>query len=122
MGCCNMQQPFCCQRGQPVRISIEDEGVETMERNRKRPGLLEKTAEMLDLPGDVVAGLPKLELTGSRELRMENHKGILAYGSEEIHISGGKWMIKVRGQGLELKAMTGSQLLITGEIAGIDLE
>ncbi len=97
-------------------------GVETMERNRKRPGLLEKTAEFLDLPGDVVAGLPKLELTGSRELRMENHKGILAYGNEEIHISGGKWMVKVRGQGLELKAMTGSELLITGDIAGIDLE
>ena len=41
-----------------------------MEGNRKRPGLLEKTAQVLDLPGDVVAGLPRLEITGSRELRM----------------------------------------------------
>ncbi len=92
-----------------------------MERNRKREGLLEKTAEVLDLPGDVVAGLPRLELTGSRELRMENHKGILAYGSQEIHISGGKLIIKVRGSDLELKAMNASQLLITGNIAGIEL-
>ncbi|WP_297197378.1 YabP/YqfC family sporulation protein [uncultured Flavonifractor sp.] len=92
-----------------------------MERNRKREGLLEKTAEVLDLPGDVVAGLPRLELTGSRELRMENHKGILAYGSQEIHISGGKLIIKVRGSDLELKAMNASQLLITGDIAGIEL-
>lgn len=92
-----------------------------MERNRKREGLLEKTAEVLDLPGDVVAGLPRLELTGSRELRMENHKGILAYGSQEIHISGGKLIIKVRGSDLELKAMNASQLLITGEIDGVDL-
>lgn len=92
-----------------------------MERNRKREGLLEKTAQVLDLPGDVVAGLPRLELTGSRELRMENHKGILAYGSEEIHISGGKLVVKVRGSGLELKSMNASQLLITGEIDGVDL-
>jgi len=92
-----------------------------MERNRKREGLLEKTAEVLDLPGDVVAGLPRLELTGSRELRMENHKGILAYGSDEIHISGGKMVVKVRGTDLELKAMNASQLLITGDIAAIEL-
>lgn len=92
-----------------------------MERSRKREGLLEKTAEVLDLPGDVVAGLPRLELTGSRQLRMENHKGILAYGSQEIHISGGKMVIKVRGSDLELKAMNASELLITGDIAGIDL-
>ena len=92
-----------------------------MERNRKREGLLEKTAEVLDLPGDVVAGLPRVELTGSRELRMENHKGILAYGSQEIHISGGKLVIKVRGSNLELKSMNASQLLITGEIDGVDL-
>ena len=76
---------------------------------------------MLDLPGDVVAGLPRVELTGSRELRMENHKGILAYGSQEIHISGGKLVIKVRGSNLELKSMNASQLLITGEIDGVDL-
>ena len=70
---------------------------------------------------DVVAGLPRVELTGSRELRMENHRGILAYGSQEIHISGGKLVIKVRGSDLELKSMNASQLLITGEIDGVDL-
>lgn len=93
-----------------------------MDRNRKREGLLEKTAEVFDLPGDLVAGLPRVELTGSRELRMENHKGILAYGDEEIHISGGKLVVKVRGAGLELKSMNSRELLITGDILGVDLE
>lgn len=93
-----------------------------MDRNRKREGLLEKTAEVFDLPGDLVAGLPRVELTGSRELRMENHKGILAYGDEEIHISGGKMVVKVRGAGLELKSMNARELLITGDILGVDLE
>lgn len=86
-----------------------------------RRGLLERTAEALDLPGDVLAGLPHIELTGNRELRMENHKGILAYGGEEIRISGGKLEITVRGRGLELRAMNAGQLFITGTIQGVDL-
>ena len=92
-----------------------------MEKKPRREGLLEKTAELFDLPADALAGLPKVELVGDRELRIENHRGILAYGTDEIHISGGKLIIKVRGSGLTLRAMNASELLITGEIAGVDL-
>ena len=87
----------------------------------RRFGLLERAAETFDLPADALAGLPKLELVGDGELRVENHKGILAYGREEIHISGGIYLIKISGQDLELRAMTGIELLITGKIAQIVL-
>ncbi len=92
-----------------------------MDKNRKKEGLLERTAQVFDLPGEVV-GLPRVELTGRGELRMENHRGILAYGQEEILVSGGKLLIRVRGSGLELKAMTGDELLITGTILSVELE
>ena len=92
-----------------------------MERKPRRFGFLERTAEVFDLPVDALAGLPKLELVGDGELRVENHKGILAYGREEIHISGGIYLIKVMGQELELRAMTGLELLITGKISQITL-
>ena len=49
----------------------------------------EKTAALLDLPAEGVAGTPKVSLTGDRELYLENYKGILAYGKEEIHVNGG---------------------------------
>lgn len=92
-----------------------------MERKGKKESLLEKTAEVFDLPGDLV-GLPRVEITGRQELRMENHKGILAYGPEEILVSGGKLIVKVRGVGLELKAMNASELLITGTLLAVELE
>ena len=92
-----------------------------MERKPSKEGLLTKTAEVFDLPGDLV-GLPRVELTGRQELRMENHKGILAYGREEILISGGRLIIKVKGTDLELKAMNASELLITGTLSGVELE
>ena len=49
-----------------------------MERKGRRPGLLERTAEVFDLPADALAGLPRLELVGDRELWVESHKGILS--------------------------------------------
>ena len=93
-----------------------------MDRKPRRPGLLERTAEALDLPAVALAGLPRLELVGDGELRMENHRGILAYGKEEIHVSGGVFIVKIAGEGLELRAMTGLELLITGKIRQIELD
>jgi len=87
----------------------------------RREGLLERAAGLFDLPADVIAGLPKIELVGDKELRIENHRGILAYGGEEIHVSGGPFVIRIQGEGLELRAMTGLELLITGRISGIQL-
>ena len=39
-----------------------------MERKREQGGILEGVAELFDLPADVVAGLPRLELEGNRQL------------------------------------------------------
>jgi len=92
-----------------------------MEKRGRRPVLREKTAEMFDLPADVIAGVPKLEIVGDREFRMENHKGILSCSDEEIHISGGIYLVKISGQGLEVRAMTGFELLVTGKIFAVEL-
>lgn len=92
-----------------------------MERKGKREGLLERTAQVFDLPGEVV-GLPRVELVGRHELRMSGHQGILAYGPEEIMVSGGRLMFKVKGEGLDLRAMTAEELLITGTILSLELE
>lgn len=93
-----------------------------MAERRNRERILERTAEVFDLPGDLVAGLPRVELIGDRQLRMEHHRGILAYGTEEIHISGGRIILKVRGEGLELRSMNAGALLITGRIQAVELE
>ena len=88
---------------------------------KRRQGLLEKTARVFDLPVDALAGLPRLELVGDTELRMENHRGILAYGTQEIHISGGAFGVKVSGEELELRTMNALELLITGRIRAVEL-
>lgn len=87
----------------------------------EKAGLLVRMSRAFDVPGDVVAGMPRIQLIGTEELRMENHRGILAYGPDEIHISGGKMVVQVRGSGLELRAMNPTELLITGVIRAVEL-
>lgn len=93
-----------------------------MEKRPRQAGWMERVCSAFDLPADVLAGLPRIELVGDRELRMENHKGILAYGTEEIHVSAGAYGVRILGEGMELRAMTGTELLVTGRITSVTLE
>lgn len=88
----------------------------------RRRGFAEKMAQVFDLPADAVAGLPLIELIGDKQLRVENHRGILAYDPREIHIGGGKVAIRVKGLELELKVMNAGELLIMGQIFSVSLE
>lgn len=92
-----------------------------VEKRSRKESILEKTVQALDLPADVLVGLPRVELTGDREVWIENHRGILAYGEEEILVSGGSFVIKLSGSGLKLRSMTGWELLVTGVITAIEL-
>ena len=86
----------------------------------EKEGILLRASRLFDLPADALAGAPRVEIIGDGELRMGPHRGSLAYGSEEIHISGGSLVVVVRGGGLELKAMTPEELLVTGTITAVE--
>ena len=77
-------------------------------------------AELFDLPADVVAGLPHLEMVGSRQLYLEHHLGILAYGEEQIDVNTAAGVLRVSGRGLSLLAMTAEELRIGGNIASVE--
>ena len=93
-----------------------------MERNRKGrdAGVLSTVAELFDLPADVVAGLPRLEMVGSRQLYLEHHAGILAYSDAQIDANTSAGVLRVKGEGLSLLAMTAEELRIGGRIASVE--
>lgn len=99
----------------------EVNGMGKNQKSKKDP-FLQRASTALDLPTHALANIPHLQLFGDNELRVENHRGILAYGTEEIHISGGTYLFKIEGKDLNLRTMTGVELLITGTITGISLE
>ena len=92
-----------------------------MDRNRKDLELVSRAADVFDLPADILGTLPHIELIGDCQMLMNSHQGILAYSREAIDINGGKLIIRVKGEELELMAMTGCELRIRGKITGLEL-
>ena len=88
---------------------------------RKTGELLERASARLSLPGEALAGLPKVEITGRGRLTVENHRGLLEYTRERIEINGGRIMITVRGDSLSIRAMSADALLIEGVVVSVEL-
>ena len=82
--------------------------------------LLSAVAELFDLPADVVAGLPRLELIGSRQLYLEHHSGILSYSGERIDANTPAGVLRIGGRDLTLLAMTGAALRVGGTILTLE--
>ena len=88
--------------------------------NKRKEGAREKAARVLALPGES-AGLPRLELTGDREVFLESYRDILSYSREELKVDGGKWMVRITGRELEIKALGLGQLRMEGWITGLEI-
>ena len=104
-----------------TRIAFAE--VNDMERNRKDNrdgGIRSAVAELFDLPADVVAGLPHMEMVGSRQLYLEHHTGLLSYSEDQIDANTTAGVLRVRGERLTLLAMTAEELRIGGRIAAVE--
>ena len=88
---------------------------------KKRRSFLDRAADKFDLPGDALSDQPRATLTGGARVLVENHKGLLDYGTEQITVAGRGMALKVVGTELELRAMNTEALLITGDIFKLEL-
>ena len=87
-----------------------------MTRGRK---LLTKAAKLFDLPADIAANLPHIELRGFEECSLDCHKAIVAYEPEKIIIAVNTGEVMIEGEGLELRHMHRDRLTVTGRIAAM---
>lgn len=74
-----------------------------------------------DLPGEPLPGQSLLELTGDRQVLIENHRGVTQYSRERIGVKVGFGELLVCGYGLELARMSQGQLVVTGAVDSIQL-
>ena len=91
-----------------------------MEKGKREKRVLSGAAELFDLPADLVAGLPHVEMLGNRQFYMENHRGIISYSDKEIAVSGDGMILRVQGENLALVSMTGGALRIQGTIHRVE--
>ena len=85
-----------------------------------KESFLEKAARRMDIPSDIMAGQIKIEITGAREIYIQNHQGLLEYGTREIHINCGEMAVKLTGEGFVIRTMTARELRIEGLIFTVE--
>ena len=69
---------------------------------RKLAQVGQEAVERLDLPPEVAAGVPQMELYCNRQIYLSGHKGVISYSTEEA-------------------AMTAEELRLTGRIKQVEL-
>lgn len=79
----------------------------------------ENLINALDLPKDLVLGMPYLNLCGNRELYIENHKGIMNYDTGKLIVITRQLQIAIEGRGLCVEQYTYDTLKVSGYIDSI---
>lgn len=81
----------------------------------------ERAAERLSLPADSMAAVPRITLTGRRQLLIERHRELTRYETDCVELDLGAFHLRVQGGGLSLAAMDRDAVLLTGTITALEL-
>lgn len=82
--------------------------------------ILERAAESLDMPVEVIGGLPRVEIRGQHEVLLESHQGVREYGGQCIVIDTASGCVRIRGDGLTIRSMDQERIVINGVIASYE--
>ncbi len=105
---------FVLQYRKEAYIYIEVDAMN--KRNRK---LREKISNAFELPQDIIMDVAKVTIIGTNQVTIENHKGIIEYGENQIRINIGSGILILDGKHLAIKAILQEEITIMGEISGI---
>ena len=83
---------------------------------------LDRLNEFLEIPKEIVSGIPKITLLGCEEMYIENYVGILEYEDFFIRINTKIGNININGFNLKLDEMNEDNLKVTGKVENIDFE
>lgn len=84
--------------------------------------LIADLAEKADLPADLAAGLPTMELCGFREFSMEPHEGLVEYTRERISMDSTAGRVSVVGENLTIRRMNRQRITVAGQLRGVELQ
>lgn len=89
-------------------------------RNQDRSLRRARMADAVNMPKDVVLGIPIITLLGQVELHIENYGGLLEYTDVLIRIRTKSGQIKVTGQQMQIDFFTNDEMKVTGHIQSIE--
>lgn len=82
----------------------------------------ERAADAWGVPKDVIMNIPRLTISGDKEIYIENHKGILEYTDTEIRISTAMGIVRVCGKNLIIDRIRLEDIVISGCFSRVEYE
>lgn len=80
----------------------------------------ETIADALEFPKDAFLDLPKIILTGDKEVYIENYKGIIEYTDTLMRLNTGFRLLKIEGSTLSIKSIGTDDITVTGKIQSVE--
>ncbi|WP_211745488.1 sporulation protein YqfC [Paenibacillus sp. Marseille-Q4541] len=77
------------------------------------------TSEVLDLPQDVLFDMPRLTLIGSKQLYIENHRGVVHFSGEKLVLDLSVGRLEVSGEKLVIRNIMPEEVAVEGLIKSI---
>jgi len=84
-----------------------------------RKGSLGRLANWLEIPHDIVHDLPRITMLGNVQVLVENHRGIIEYGSFLVRIKLVRGELAISGTDLSLASLQAEQILVEGKVGEI---
>lgn len=89
-------------------------------RKKKNHTLTNTVAKRLELPKDLMLGVPIITVTGQNDLTVENYKGILEYREDKIRLSLKQGQVEICGARLKIEYYTSDDMKISGQIEKLE--
>jgi len=87
--------------------------------SEKLQRIKESMITKLDLPREMILDLPKVTIISNSEISIENHKGVIFFGENEIRIRTSMGIVNVLGANFEIIFVGGSTIALTGKFRSV---
>lgn len=82
----------------------------------------ENVVDFLEIPREIALDIPKIILSGSNNIFIENYKGIMLFENNEMKIRTGIGLLSISGRDLIIKEITSENMSVKGEIKSIGFD
>ncbi len=88
--------------------------------NKTNSSAIENITSKLNLPEDVLLGATIVTINGTKELNVENYRGLAEYDDNKIVVQGKKCIIVIEGQKLKIEYFSNIDMKIKGVIKSVE--
>lgn len=85
-----------------------------------KKGIGERIAEITEIPKDYMMNLARITILGTKEVYVDNYKGLLEYSHELIRIATTNKVIIIKGTGLIITRIVEDAVFVGGNIVSVE--